>query len=210
MFISQKIRRTASAIALIVSVAATGMSAPVSAADDHPAQTLIESSITEMLGVLENDLDKIKADPAYLDSRVNEIIVPNLDFNTMTKLAVGKFWRKASAGQKTELVTEFRTLLLNTYTGALTEYSGETMRFEPFRAEKRDDRAVVRSVFSPSTGSDVPVTYKLRDKKGWSIYDIEVNSISLVTSYRTAFTNEIGKGGIEGLLNTLKERNNKS
>lgn len=206
MINSTKIRQT-----LMAAVAALGLVAlNANAAADHPAQTMVEESITEMLNVLENDLDKIKADPAYLNSRVNEIIVPNLDFNTMTKLAVGKFWRKASSAQKTELVTEFRTLLLNTYTGALTEYSGEKMKFEPFRPEKRDDRAVVRSVFSPSTGSDVPVTYKLRDKKGWSIYDIEVNNISLVTSYRTAFTNEIGKGGIAGLLDTLKERNKKS
>ena len=127
----------------------------------------------------------------------------------MTKLAVGKFWRKADAAQKTELVVEFKTLLLNTYTGALTQYSGESIEFEPFRAEERDDRAVVRSTFSQSGGSDVPVIYKLRDKDGWGIYDIEVISISLVTSYRSAFANEISNGGIAGLIETLKERNNK-
>lgn len=179
-------------------------------AEDHPAQTLVVDSITSMLDVLKNEKEKIKSDSEYLQGRVNELIVPNLDFNTMTKLAVGKFWRKADANQKTELVVEFKTLLLNTYTGALAEYSGETINFEPFRAESREDRAVVRSTFSQSAGSDVPVIYKLRDKDGWSIYDIEVNSISLVTSYRSAFTNEIDKGGIAGLIETLKERNSKS
>jgi phospholipid transport system substrate-binding protein len=128
----------------------------------------------------------------------------------MTKLAVGKFWRQADAAQKTELVSEFKTLLLNTYTGTLAEYSGETITFEPFRPESRDDRAVVRSTFSQSGGDDVPVVYKLRDQDGWSIYDIEVNNISLVTSYRSAFTNEIGKGGIAGLIGALKDRNAKS
>lgn len=179
-------------------------------AEDHPAQTLVVESITSMLDILKNEEDKIKSDPEFLQSKVNELIVPNLDFNTMTKLAVGKFWRKADADQKTELVVEFKTLLLNTYTGALAEYSGETINFEPFRPESREDRAVVRSTFSQSAGSDVPVIYKLRDKDGWSIYDIEVNSISLVTSYRSAFTNEIDRGGIAGLIETLKERNNKS
>ena len=178
-------------------------------AQEHPAQSMVVSSITTMLDVLKNERDRIKAEPAYLQSRVDELIVPNLDFSTMTKLAVGKFWRKADAAQKTELVVEFKTLLLNTYTGALTQYSGESIEFEPFRAEERDDRAVVRSTFSQSGGSDVPVIYKLRDKDGWGIYDIEVNSISLVTSYRSAFANEISNGGIAGLIETLKERNNK-
>ncbi|MFK8078434.1 MAG: phospholipid-binding protein MlaC [Granulosicoccus sp.] len=179
-------------------------------AEDHPAQTLVVDSITSMLDVLKNEEEKIKSDPEFLQGRVDELIVPNLDFNTMTKLAVGKFWRKADAGQRTELVVEFKTLLLNTYTGALAEYSGESINFEPFRPEDREDRAVVRSTFTQSAGSDVPVIYKLREKDGWSIYDIEVNSISLVTSYRSAFTNEIDKGGIAGLIETLKERNNRS
>jgi phospholipid transport system substrate-binding protein len=178
-------------------------------AQEHPAQSMVVSSITTMLDILKNERDRIKAEPAYLQSRVDELIVPNLDFNTMTKLAVGKFWRKADAAQKTELVVEFKTLLLNTYTGALSQYSGESIEFEPFRAEEREDRAVVRSTFSQSGGSDIPVIYKFRDKDGWSVYDIEINSISLVTSYRSAFANEISKGGIAGLIETLKERNNK-
>lgn len=191
--------------ALILSTASM-----VASAAEHPAQTLVVNAITSMLDVLKNDGDKIKSDPDYLQSRVDELIVPNLDFNTMTKLAVGKFWRKADDSQKIELVDEFKTLLLNTYTGALTEYSGETITFEPFRPEDRDDRAVVRSTFTQSGAENVPVVYKLREKDGWSIYDIEVNNISLVTSYRSAFTNEISKGGIAGLIDTLKERNAQS
>jgi len=195
--------------ASLVSVLGLTAAAPAVAAD-HPAQTMVVESISTMLDVLKNDGEKMKADPDYLQSRVDELIVPNLDFDTMTKLAVGKFWRRADANEKTELVSEFKTLLLNTYTGALTEYSGENINFEPFRPEDREDRAVVRSTFSQSGGSDVPVIYKLREKDGWSIYDIEVNSISLVTSYRSAFTNEIDNGGIAGLIKTLKERNAES
>ncbi len=191
--------------ALVLSV-----SSMVSVAAEHPAQTLVVDAITAMLDVLKNDGDKIKSDPDYRQSKVDELIVPHLDFDTMTKLAVGKFWRRADSAQQAELVIEFKMLLLNTYTDALTEYSNETITFEPFRPEERDDRAVVRSTFSQSGGSDVPVLYKLRDKGGWSIYDIEVNNISLVTNYRTAFTSEIGKGGIAGLIKTLKERNAKS
>ena len=184
--------------------------AGIAAAAEHPAQELVVSSTTEMLNVLKSESERIAAEPGYLDAKVEEIVVPNLDFDTMTKLAVGKFWRQADEAQRTGLVSEFRTLLLNTYTSAMTEYSGGTIEFEPFRPEEREDRAVVRSVFDQSGGQDVPVTYKLRDKGGWSIYDIEVDGLSLVTNYRTAFANEIRKGGVAGLLKTLEKRNARS
>ena len=177
-------------------------------AADHPAQTMVVESTNAMLDILRND--KQAEDPAYIKDKVEEIVVPNLDFNTMTKLAVGKYWRQADASQKTDLVLQFKNLLLNTYTGALTEYKGGNIKFQPFRAESRDDRAVIRSTFDQPAGSDVPVLYKLRDSDGWAIYDIEVNNVSLVTSYRTAFSNEINQGGIDGLLATLKKRNGKS
>jgi len=179
-------------------------------AEDHPAQTLVEDAISSMLKVYKEDGDKLKSEPEYLQSKIDELIVPNLDFESMTKLAVSKFWRRADESQQQVLIDEFTTLLLNTYTGALTEYSGESITFSPFKPDSREDRAVVSSTFSQSAGDDVPVVYKLRDKNGWSIYDIEVNDISLVTSYRAAFSSEIEKGGIDGLIKVLKERNGSS
>jgi len=181
----------------------------VSLAQEHPAQSIVEKSIMGMLDVLRNESDRIEAEPEYLQSKLDELIVPNLDFDTMTKLAVGKFWKKADATQRVELVDQFEMLLLNTYAGALSQYSGETIEFTPFRPEARDDRAVVRSTFIQSVGKDVPVIYKLRERDGWGIYDIEVDGFSLVTNYRSAFANEIDKGGVSGLIETLMKRNNK-
>lgn len=195
---------------VMLMAAVLSLSGLAASAAEHPAQGMVVNATTAMLDVLRNDEARIKSDPAYLQAKVDELIVPNLDFSTMTKLAVGKFWRKADNNQQLELIQEFKTLLLNTYTGALTEYRNASISFDPYRPEDRDDRAVVRSTFSQPGTDNVPVIYKLREKDGWSIYDIEVNNISLVTSYRSAFTNEIGKGGIAGLLETLKERNSKS
>lgn len=187
---------------------ATFVVVPVASAAGHPAQAMVEQAVNEALDVLRTRKDELIADPDLLRSEIERIVVPHVDFNTMTKLAVGKHWRQADAGQKTELVTEFKNLLMNTYAGALNQYSGQDIVFEPFRPESRDDRAVVRSTFEQSGGaSDVPVEYKLRDKGGWSIYDIEVNNLSLVTNYRTAFANEISRGGVAGLIATLKQRN---
>ncbi|MEE9332639.1 MAG: ABC transporter substrate-binding protein [Granulosicoccaceae bacterium] len=182
----------------------------VAMAAEHPAQVMVVESTTQMMGFLKTDVDKIKADPAYLAAKVDELVVPHLDFNRMTRLAVGKNWKKASKEQKKDLVAEFKDLLLNTYTNALTEYSGETIKFEPYRQIDKEGYAVVRSVFNQAGGGAVPVLYKLRGKGGWKIYDIEVNSVSLVTSYRTAFGTEVSKGGIDGLLGTLKKKNAES
>jgi len=200
----RKFRQTI-AICLLAIVALTA-----NAADDHPAQVLVVDSTTALIDVLKKEGERIKTDKAFLDEQIAKYVVPHVDFDTMTKLAVGKSWKQADEKQKVELVKEFKSLLLNTYTNALTEYSGESIEFQPFKAEKRDDRAVVRSVFKQASGSSIPVQYKLRDKDGWLIYDIEVDQISLVTSYRTAFSNEIEKGGIEGLLQTMIDKNAKS
>ena len=194
---------------LVASVALLSASF-VATADEHPAQVMVIESTTKMMDFLKTDADKIKADSAYLDAKVDELVVPYLDFERMTRLAVGKNWKKASDEQQTELVAEFKLLLLNTYTNALTEYSGETIEFEPYRQIDKEGYAVVRSVFNQSGGGSVPVIYKLRGKGGWKIYDIEVNSVSLVTSYRTAFGTEVSNGGIDGLLATLKQRNSES
>jgi len=180
------------------------------AADDHPAQTMVVDSTSQLLEVLKTEGERIKTDQAFLDAQIEKFVVPYVDFDTMTKLAVGKSWRQADEPQKVALVTEFTSLLLNTYTNALTEYSGESIAFESYRPESREDRAVVRSSFKQSSGSTIPVLYKLRDKDGWLIYDIEVDQISLVTSYRTAFSSEIEKGGIEGLLKTMRDKNAES
>ncbi len=180
------------------------------ASDDHPAQVKVVDSTTKLIGVLKSEGERIKSDKAFLDEQIVTYVVPHVDFNTMTKLAVGKSWKQADEKQRVDLVTEFKALLLNTYTNALTEYSGESIEFQPFKPEKREDRAVVRSVFKQTNGSTIPVLYTLREKEGWLIYDIEVDQISLVTSYRTAFSNEIEKGGIEGLIQTMKDKNAES
>jgi len=163
-----------------------------------------------MLTFLDDNLDAAKADPAVLQAKVDEVVVPHIDFKTMTRLSVGKKWKQADAQQQVDLVTEFQALLLNTYTTAITQYGGEKIEFEKFRPEKRDDRAVVRTSFNQSGSSPVPVNYKMRDKSGWKIYDIEVAGLSLVNNFRQKFTDEINRNGIDGLLTFLRERNSRS
>lgn len=197
-------------IQIFISAVVLVIGSSLSLAAEHPAQKLVEDSVTALLEVYKNEGERLKSDPEFLQATVDELIIPNLNFEDVTKLTLGKFWRRASADQRTELVSEFKTLLLKAYTGALAEYSGEAISFEPFRAGSRDDRAVVRANFSQRTGREVPVSFDLREKNGWTINNVQVGDFSLVGSYKSAFSSEIEKGGIEGLIKALKERNGTS
>lgn len=176
-------------------------------AADHPAQQLVENSVAELLLVMREDGERIRSEPEFLQQKLEEIVVPHLDFLSMTKLSIGKYWRRASDEQKEQLVIQFKQFLLNTYASAVNEYKGGEVKFDPFQPASREDRAVVKSVFQQSGSEQIPVVYKLRDKKGWQIYDIEVSQLSLVTNYRSSFSNEIDQNGIDGLISLLKERN---
>ncbi|MEM7209317.1 MAG: ABC transporter substrate-binding protein [Pseudomonadota bacterium] len=183
------------------------ISGVVSAAEEHPAQTLVQSTTETVLQVLSENSERVKTDAAFLRETIVTHIEPSLDFTSMTKLAVGKNWKKANTEQRDELVKQFRLLLLNTYSNALTQYSGQAINFLPYRESKREDRAVVRSEFEQSGGAAIPISYKLLNKGSWKIYDIAIDGISLVTNYRTGFNNKIKKDGIDGLIQELSTKN---
>ncbi len=174
---------------------------------DHPAQELVESAVNKVLAELKGNLEEVKENPEVLDGTIEKHIVPNLDFTMMTRLSVGKNWRKATQEQKTELVSEFKTFLINTYSSALKQYGGESIEFLPYKENKRDNRAVVDSIFLFGSNK-VPVTYKLHNRNGgWLVWDIVVSDLSLVLQYKSTFGSEIDRNGIEGLIRLLKERN---
>ncbi len=174
----------------------------------HPAQDLVESSTRDVMKALSEESERLKAEPEYLRKLVDEKLIPHLDFKSMTALSMGKHWRKATAEQREQLIAEFKQMLLNTYMSALTLYSGQEMKFKPFLAQKRDDRAIVRALFVQSGRKGIPVNYKLRKKDdSWKIYDIDVNSINLVSTYRTTFTQKIAQNGIDGLIEEMKKKN---
>ncbi len=196
--------------ALAVVMAGTALVSGQAASAEHPAQQLVEDSVAQLLELMRTEGDRVREDRDYLLGKLDEMVVPHLDFVSMTKLSVGKYWRRATDDQKTALVEQFKQFLLNTYTSAVNEYKGGEVAFERFRPAGREDRAVVRSTFTQPSGGNVPVVYKLRDKEGWKIYDIEVEQLSLVTNYRSSFASEIDKNGIDGLISLLKERNGKA
>ena len=135
-------------------------------------------------------------------------ILPYVDSDRMTSLAAGRFWRDATPEQKKELSEQFRTLLIYTYSGALSQIKNETVDFQPLRADPSDSEVEVRSKVNMTRGEPITLNYRVaKATDGWKIYDINVMGAWLVETYKGTFASEISKGGIDGLIKTLTAKN---
>jgi len=160
-------------------------------------------------------IETAKADKAIQAGdikRVTELveskILPYVDFQRMTALAAGRFWRDATPEQQKQLSAEFRTLLIYTYSGALSQIKNETVEFKPLRAEPGDTEVEVRSQVNVARGEPMLLNYRVaKTPSGWKIYDINVLGAWLVETYKSSFASEISKGGIDGLIKTLQAKN---
>jgi phospholipid transport system substrate-binding protein len=127
----------------------------------------------------------------------------------MTQLALARDWRQANAAQQKILTDEFRTLMVRTYSKALTEYKNQTIDFKPFTAKAGETDVRVRPEIKQSgAGKNIELDYYLeKTSGGWKVYDIEVGGISLVTNYRESFASEVRNNGIDGLVKSLQAKN---
>lgn len=167
---------------------------------------LIMTTVREVLEVVKQD-KSIVEDPPRLQALVDEKILPHFDFTRMTQLAVGRPWRTATAEQKESLVREFRAMLVRTYTKVFSTYPDPEVEVKSARLLDENE-ATVRSVIRVSDGRVVTVDYEMRKKDGgWKAFDVTVEGISMVTSYRGSFADEIKQVGIDGLIKTLSEKN---
>ena len=135
-------------------------------------------------------------------------ILPYVDSDRMTSLAAGRFWREATPEQQKKLSEQFRTLLIYTYSGALSQIKNETVDFQPLRADPADTEVEVRSKVNMTRGEPITLNYRVaKGAAGWKIYDINVMGAWLVETYKGTFASEISKGGIDGLIKTLTAKN---
>jgi phospholipid transport system substrate-binding protein len=141
---------------------------------------------------------------------VEEKVLPHVDFQRMTALAAGRFWREATPQQQKDLTREFRSLLVYTYSGAISQVKDQRLEFKPFRASPNDTEVEVRSQVVQSRGEPIQLNYRLaKTGSDWKIYDVNVLGAWLVETYKGNFAAEINKGGIDGLIKALSEKNAK-
>ncbi len=195
---------------LIIFAIAVLSTASVFAAEAEPPVKLLKDISNQVIKILVDDSAQLKADPARVYEIVNNYILPHLDNVTMAKLALGKNWRKANRVQKLAFVDEFCTLLVRTYSKSLLEFKNQRIIFSPVKLSKNTRIISVRAEVIQPGGPSIPLAYRMRLKNNaWKVYDISVDGISLVTSYRGTFTQEVRKSGISGLLKYLREKNSK-
>ncbi|HMJ48967.1 MAG TPA: ABC transporter substrate-binding protein [Burkholderiales bacterium] len=192
-------------ISLVLVLLASGLTL---AAEILPPDVLVRDTAKEVLDIVTSDTDIKGGARKKLLDLVETKIVPHFDFVRITRLAVGKNWRNATPQQQETLVKEFRTLLVRTYSSALTNYKNQPYVVKP--ADIKGDDALVKVEISQSGGQPIIMDYSLeKTPDGWKVYDVAVAGVSLVTSYRSTFNNEINQSGIDGLIKTLMEKNEK-
>lgn len=192
--------------AFLLTVMAQSQAAPAESIESP--SVLLERTSLQVMKILKEDHDLLQKQPERVYEIIDEYILPHLDEVTMAKLALGKNWKKATKEQKIAFVAEFRNLLVRTYSKSLLEFSDQEINFFPVKLAADTHRASVKAVVIQPGGPSIPMAYRVRIKNNaWKVYDIKIDGISLVTSYRGTFTQEIRKSGMDGLLKYLRDKN---
>jgi phospholipid transport system substrate-binding protein len=182
--------------------------APSASAQEAP-DALVKRISQEVLDAAKGDNEIQGGNHKRVLDLVEAKILPYVDFQRMTALAAGRFWRDATPEQQKRLTEEFRALLVYTYSGAISQIRDQKLEFRPMRAEPGATDVEVRSqVVQPRGGDPIQLNYRLvKTGNDWKIYDVNVLGAWLVETYKGNFATEISKGGIDGLIKTLSDRN---
>lgn len=182
--------------------------APAQAQDAMAPDALAKSVTDDVLAVLRSDKEIQAGNTGKVVGLVEKKVLPHFDFARMARLAVGPNWRQASPEQQKSLVSEFRTLLVHTYAATFVAYRNQTIDYRPLRMQPNDTEVVIKSLINQPGGKPVTVDYKMeKSASGWKVYDVVVADLSLVQNYRGSFETEVRKGGIDGLIKTLVDKN---
>ena len=182
---------------------------PMAQAQDAAPDALAKKVTDEVIAVLRADKDIQAGNSKKVLELVEAKVLPNFNFSRMTRLAVGAPWRQASAAQQQSLINEFRTLLVHTYTSAFTQYRDQVIEYRPLKLQASDTEVVVRSLIKQKTGADpIDINYSMeKTDGGWKVFDVVIAGVSLVQNYRSSFSSEIQKNGVDGLIATLAAKN---
>jgi phospholipid transport system substrate-binding protein len=182
--------------------------APAIAQDAQAPDALVKNVTQDVIAIVKQDQDIQSGNTKKTIALVEQKVLPHFNFTRMTALAMGINWRKATPDQQQLLIDQFRTLLVRTYSTALTSYRNQAIDFKPLRAQPADTDVTVRSEVRQSGAEAVTIDYSMeKTPSGWKVYDVVVGGVSLVTTYRETFANEVRNAGVDGLIKTLSDKN---
>lgn len=169
---------------------------------------LVKRTAEDVLATVKSDKDIQAGDQEKLFALTEEKIVPNFNFDKVSRMVLGKNWTKATPEQKAAFQNEFRTLLIRTYATALSKYKNQTIEYKPLRMASASNVATVKTQIVQPGGQPIAVDYSLeKQADAWKVYDIVIEGVSLVTNYRGQFTQEIRQNGLDSLIKKLTDKN---
>lgn len=179
----------------------------VALAQEAP-DVLVKRVTEEVLSIVRSDKDLQSGNTKRAIELIEQKVLPHFNFQHMTALAVGKDWRKATPEQQQKLTQEFKTLLVRTYSNALTGYKNKTLRYKALKMNAGDTEVTVPTEVLQPGGQPIQLDYNLeKTDSGWKVFDVMVGGISLVTNYRDQFAQEVRSGGIDGLVKAIASKN---
>lgn len=174
----------------------------------QPAMALVESTANEVLSRLRADPSATSENPQRLFQIAEEVVLPHFDFTRMSQRVLGKHWRTASAEQRARFIAEFKTLLVRTYATAVSDYRDSSISFMPARELAANTFRVRSSVNRGDGAPPLLVDYDVHQQaEAWKVYDVAINGVSIVISYRAGFNTDIAKLGMDGLIDQIARHN---
>lgn len=183
------------------------LSAGVASAVENP-QALVRETGDRVLAEVSGRQAELEANPKLIYPLVQSTILPHFDFRAMSQSALGRFWRQASDAQKEQVTHEFRELLVRTYATALLGYSGQKIEYLPVQLAADADNVTIPTRIAAAGAPPIPINYRLKlNDSRWMVYDVVIDGVSLITNYRSQFTSLVRRGGIDGLITALADKN---
>ena len=197
------------AIVKIICLAGLALFANVTMANiDMAPDALVKQTADDVLTIVKNDKDIQAGNQQKLFAVVEEKILPNFDFDRVCRMVLGKNWKSASPEQQALFQKEFRSLLLRTYATALGKYRDQVIEYRPMQTDASEKNVTVKTQIIQKGGQPIAVDYSLvKGPTGWKVYDITIESVSLVTNYRSQFSSEIRQNGLDSLNKKLGDKN---
>lgn len=177
-------------------------------AQDTAPDALVQGVSNDVITIVKQDRDIQRGNTKKILDLVEAKVLPHFDFQRMTQLAMGAGWRRATPEQQKQLIDEFRTLLVRTYSSGLANYRDQVIEYKPLRAKPEDAEVIVRSEVKQTGAQPVPIDYSMqKTPQGWKVYDVAIGGVSLVTTYRDSFVQEVRANGVDGLIKSLADKN---
>ena len=176
---------------------------------NEAAMDLVQNTADQVVHEIAKRQAELEKDPSVLLDIVDKTLLPEVDSERMSRLVLGRYWRTASASQKTAFTEQFKRLLVRTYAGPLSKLGNQTIKVTGTKPGSDKDEVEVLSVVSGGDMGSVPVDYRLAAVDGhWKAYDVVIDGISLINNYRGSFAQVIQQKGLDSLISTLKTQNN--